>query len=740
MGTQQGHLFQFGPFILDLNNRELSKEGKPVHLETLAFEVLRVLVEKHGKLVSMDELSECWPRDKGSEGDVFHQIMRIRKALEDTSKDHRYIKNKPKRGYRFVADVVVLEPAKDESMEQAQLQKFVETLHGEYVAIGYRESIEDSKESTEEKSQALFDPKTIFVPLECVPVTGPACDALEWIEEGIEKGAGQLLRANYGMGKSFLTIKLMLRLMERYKEAPGQNRMPLHYPLKKHLSNIDRPEGILKNLHDECLKHQFPITDYDEFKRRMKAGEFVVILDGFDEIPYLLNFSMIKPVEWPMKILACLDLRHFGDCPWLVTSRPGAFARVFAEPEAKQQLMENYRVADLLAWQEDRQWRNYVHACHDLADSEIFKPDLKVDPPHSTSKTIRDEFIAFVSKHPNLKILTNTPLFARMLVVIWREISEDLDEIGLYRKYSDRVLKSRDVANLPPSSEIEMRRQCVESLALYLFISNKLSCTEADLTDVASLDNRVSGKVAIRNFVELLKTYSLLKYDSADRELEFSHESFKEYFLACALLRQTQEAGGWEKLEILQERRIPANTLAFLGRLLAKPENAGLRTELAQLLGPNKVEKTLFDFRFNLIGIALATRLPLAGAWLSEMMVTEFNFVGCDLHQAQMDGVIATDVNFSWADLSDAGLKNAKLRRSILTGTNLRWANLTGANLTNIHLHKPILADDLPKLFGAILDGIVAGQKDLAYLQDALEQDELRMARESGGTESPRSE
>lgn len=791
MDSQAKCFYEFDNFRLNATDKTLWRAQVRQKIPPKALDLLLILIEHRGSLITRAKLFELgWPPPRErerNESNLDLQLRKIREVLGDSPKRQKFIQNIPKLGYQFVAEVREVETEGDATSEQSKLQSFIDALHDEYVAVGYEESAEENKGSAEEESLALFDPKRIFIPLECTTEASSTCDALKWIKEGFEEGAGQLLLANYGMGKSFLTVKLMLELLEEFKQDPENNPMPLRYPLKWHLSNYDKNEedkGILKNLHDECLKHHFPIANYEDFKQRVRAGKFVFILDGFDEIPALLNLSTFDPVKGPLKILECLDLRKFGPCPWLVTSRPGAFARVFDDPEEKQRLMKKYRVADLLSWREDREWRTYVQECHDLSGSALFTP-ISADPPNSTSKDLRDKFVGLVAKHPNLSTLTNTPLFARMLVTIWREISPELDEIGLYRKYSDRVLKTRN-AEFP----IEMQRQCLESLALYLFITNKASCTEPDLTNAADIDNDYSDTVAIRTFVEMLKTYSLLKYDRVDKRLRFSHESFNEYFLACTLLRKA--TGGWQNMEALMEHRIPANGFSFLGRMLAKPDNASKRATLAQLLRPEENEKLLYessyDFRFNLIGIALACGLPFTGAWLSRMSVTECNFRGCDLTRAQMDAVIAsgvdfgesdlsyavlnnarlrnsvltganlssadlsyasltnaklngsilTDANLRWADLCNASVTNARLNGSNLTGANLRWANLSNASLTNIHLHKPVNADDQPKLYGVKgLESVSLGTADQAYLREALEREKHRAPSELGKEYDP---
>jgi TolB-like protein/DNA-binding winged helix-turn-helix (wHTH) protein/Tfp pilus assembly protein PilF len=109
MSRQTNGLYEFGAFRLDARERLLVRDGAPVPLTPKAFDLLLALVERHGRLVGKEELFQAiWPDSYVEESNLSSYIAPIRKALGDGSNGERYIETIPKSGYRFVADVRIL--------------------------------------------------------------------------------------------------------------------------------------------------------------------------------------------------------------------------------------------------------------------------------------------------------------------------------------------------------------------------------------------------------------------------------------------------------------------------------------------------------------------------------------------------------------------------------------------------------------------------------------------------------
>jgi TolB-like protein/DNA-binding winged helix-turn-helix (wHTH) protein/Tfp pilus assembly protein PilF len=101
-----GRRYSFGEFTLDLERGALLRAGTQVDLRPKSFEVLRVLVERHGRLVTKRELLDAvWGRVVVTEGSVAKCLIEIRRAIDDASQTS--IKTVPRRGYLFDEPVAV---------------------------------------------------------------------------------------------------------------------------------------------------------------------------------------------------------------------------------------------------------------------------------------------------------------------------------------------------------------------------------------------------------------------------------------------------------------------------------------------------------------------------------------------------------------------------------------------------------------------------------------------------------
>jgi TolB-like protein/tetratricopeptide (TPR) repeat protein len=96
---------RFGPFVLDLADRSLKRDGVSVALTPKLFDLLAALVANAGRLVEKDVLlNTVWPDVAVEEGNLTKGVFSLRQVLGQDD-GIRYIETVPKRGYRFVAAV-----------------------------------------------------------------------------------------------------------------------------------------------------------------------------------------------------------------------------------------------------------------------------------------------------------------------------------------------------------------------------------------------------------------------------------------------------------------------------------------------------------------------------------------------------------------------------------------------------------------------------------------------------------
>ncbi len=102
-GAADGSVFAFGPYRLDLNLRELRRDGEPVVLTSGEFDLLRVLVEHRDRVLDRDRILDLL---KGYERSPFDrsidvQIARLRAKIEPDTKRPSYIRTIWGKGYLF---------------------------------------------------------------------------------------------------------------------------------------------------------------------------------------------------------------------------------------------------------------------------------------------------------------------------------------------------------------------------------------------------------------------------------------------------------------------------------------------------------------------------------------------------------------------------------------------------------------------------------------------------------------
>src|SRR6266404_1394057 len=106
MNGKEKHSYQFKSFRLDVGERQLLNNNKPVPLTPKAFDVLAFLVERSGHLVEKDELMQTvWTDSFVEEANVARIVHTLRKVLGEDENGNKYIETVAKKGYRFVAEV-----------------------------------------------------------------------------------------------------------------------------------------------------------------------------------------------------------------------------------------------------------------------------------------------------------------------------------------------------------------------------------------------------------------------------------------------------------------------------------------------------------------------------------------------------------------------------------------------------------------------------------------------------------
>src|SRR5580692_5028330 len=103
---------RFGTYEVSLQSGEVRKAGLRIRVQQQPMKLLEMLLEHPGEVVTREELrSRVWPKESFGDFDQALNISigKLRNALGDSADSPRFIETLPKRGYRFIAEVSVVD-------------------------------------------------------------------------------------------------------------------------------------------------------------------------------------------------------------------------------------------------------------------------------------------------------------------------------------------------------------------------------------------------------------------------------------------------------------------------------------------------------------------------------------------------------------------------------------------------------------------------------------------------------
>src|SRR5437899_1341639 len=134
---------RFGAFELDQDAGELRKQGTRMKLQEQPLQMLQVLMQRPGEVVTREELQQkIWPSDTFVDFDhgINNAIKRLREALGDAAETPRYIETLPRRGYRFIGKIE-RETPRMRSLAVLPLENLSHDPQQEYFAEGLTEAL-----------------------------------------------------------------------------------------------------------------------------------------------------------------------------------------------------------------------------------------------------------------------------------------------------------------------------------------------------------------------------------------------------------------------------------------------------------------------------------------------------------------------------------------------------------------------------------------------------------------------
>jgi len=124
----QSRVFRFGSFEADLQGGQLTKSGIRIKLQDQPFQILELLLERPGQVVSREEIRQkLWSENTFVEFDdaLNTAVRKLRTALGDPADNPRFVETVPRRGYRFVAPVSLTPESEADAYRAAQAESAV---------------------------------------------------------------------------------------------------------------------------------------------------------------------------------------------------------------------------------------------------------------------------------------------------------------------------------------------------------------------------------------------------------------------------------------------------------------------------------------------------------------------------------------------------------------------------------------------------------------------------------------
>ena len=134
---------RFGAFELDFKASQLRKQGIKVKLQEQPFQILQVLLQRPGEIVTREELQQkIWPSDTFVDFDhgLYNAIKRLREALGDSAETPRFVETLSRRGYRFVGKIEC-DASQMRSLAVLPLENLSRDPEQEYFAEGMTEAL-----------------------------------------------------------------------------------------------------------------------------------------------------------------------------------------------------------------------------------------------------------------------------------------------------------------------------------------------------------------------------------------------------------------------------------------------------------------------------------------------------------------------------------------------------------------------------------------------------------------------
>lgn len=341
-------------------------------------------------------------------------------------------------------------------------------------------------------------------------------EILTYVEKWVKSphGVQVTLLGDYGSGKTTICERIAYEHAKAYKSSPNSRRIPVLVSLKE-IGRVSSIEAVITNLFVNKLGIEI---SYRTFEALNKAGRFLLILDGFDEMGRLLDedsvltgFRLIDSlVEQGSKIILTCRTHFFKDTLQVHTLHEGS--PLYESIDGKH----GYELLFLNPFTPE-QVNEYI---------EKWSPDHN----ESYKSLLRDIY--------NLADLATRPVLLNMIVKTIPQLditkTSTFNVASLYEMYIRFWLERDDWRS---KFDVYQRRALAESMSNYLFWTSNYSLHYSEIPGLLKkwTKSRTAYDIEVLDYE--LRTCNFLKRDHSGN-YSFVHKSFMEYLLAHLLCEQ----------------------------------------------------------------------------------------------------------------------------------------------------------------------------------------------------------
>ncbi len=326
-----------------------------------------------------------------------------------------------------------------------------------------------------------------------------------WVNDTV--GVQLTLLGDYGVGKTTIIDKVAYDLLKDVLKDSNNKRIPINIKLKE-LSNFNSIEEFITSL----LVNKFKIKiDYKTFQVLNKEGKFVFFLDGFDEIPNLINEDDVLKAFRELDKLVELKSKVILSCRTHFFKNDDQLVKAHEETKLYNQVHKKYGYQILF-----------------LNDFERIKVE---DYIRKWDQEDYSKYIEIIDTVYNLEDLSHRPVLLNLLVktIPQIEVKENnfINSSTLYKIYINFWLKRDDWRTTMTSED----RLLLSQLIANHYFTKKIHRLHFTELNHLVASNKLSQKYTNKLVDYELRTCNFLRRDSVGN-YSFVHKSFQEYLLA----------------------------------------------------------------------------------------------------------------------------------------------------------------------------------------------------------------